>query len=240
MPLVPFTDLLADARRGHYAVGYFESWSLESLLAVADAAEAQRAPVVLGFSGVYLPHPRRKARDPLAAYAAMALSVCRSVSVPAALMFNESPDRAWCSDAVRLGFNAVMYSNEADDPATRLRAVADLVAEAHAAGAAVEAEMESPAGVAGDLRETLGGMFQRPSSARLGLSLTKRSSTHSLSTSARFTFTGGPWSGLTSTGSSVWRNWRRRSCCMGRRRCGRTILPAPLNSGSPRSMSAAG
>jgi fructose/tagatose bisphosphate aldolase len=53
MPLVPFADLLADARRGRYAVGYFESWSLESLLAVADAAEAQCAPVVLGFSGVY-------------------------------------------------------------------------------------------------------------------------------------------------------------------------------------------
>jgi fructose/tagatose bisphosphate aldolase len=152
MSLVPFADLLANARRGRYAVGYFESWSLESLLAVADAAEAQRAPVVLGFSGVYLPHPRRKARDPLGTYAAMALSVCRSVSVPAALMFNESPNRSWCSEAVRLGFNAVMYSNDADDPARRLRAIADLVTEAHAAGAAVEAEMESLAGVAGDLR----------------------------------------------------------------------------------------
>ena len=156
MPLVPFADLLADARRGRYAVGYFESWSLESLLAVADAAEARRAPVILGFSGVYLPHPRRQARDPLAAYAAMALAVCGSVSVPAALMFNESPNRAWCSDAVRLGFNAVMYSNEADDPARRLRAVADLVVEAHTAGAAVEAEMDGLAGVAGDLMEEAG------------------------------------------------------------------------------------
>ena len=93
MPLVPFPDLLADARRRGYAVGYFESWSLESFLAVADAAEARRAPVILGFSGIYLPHPERHAKDPLAPYASMALAVCRSASVPASLLFNESPNR---------------------------------------------------------------------------------------------------------------------------------------------------
>ena len=63
---------MADAARGGYAVGYFESWSLESLLAVADAAEAERSPVILGFSGIYLPHPARQVRDRLAPYAAMA------------------------------------------------------------------------------------------------------------------------------------------------------------------------
>ena len=31
--------------------------ALESLLAVADAAAAERSPVILGFSGIYLPHP---------------------------------------------------------------------------------------------------------------------------------------------------------------------------------------
>ena len=49
MPLVPLTDLLADARAGGYAVGYFEAWDGYSLEAVLDAAEAERAPVVLGF-----------------------------------------------------------------------------------------------------------------------------------------------------------------------------------------------
>ena len=39
MPLVPFHQLMDDAEAGGYAVGYFESWNLESLLAVADAAE---------------------------------------------------------------------------------------------------------------------------------------------------------------------------------------------------------
>ena len=73
MPLVAFQDLMADAARHRYAVGYFESFSLESLLAVTDAAEAERSPVILGFSGIYLPHPARRVRDRLAPYAAMGL-----------------------------------------------------------------------------------------------------------------------------------------------------------------------
>jgi fructose/tagatose bisphosphate aldolase len=148
MPLVPFPDLLAGAR---HAVGYFESWSLESLLAVADAAEAQRAPVILGFSGIYLPHPDRLATDQLAPYASMALAVCHAASVPTALLFNESPNRAWVSNAVRLGFNAVMYSNDAETGPAARDAIAALVHEAHAAGVAVEAEMEAVPGVAGGL-----------------------------------------------------------------------------------------
>ncbi len=52
MPLAPMSRLLSHAQQHHYAVGYFESWNLESLLAVADAAEAMRSPVMLGFSGI--------------------------------------------------------------------------------------------------------------------------------------------------------------------------------------------
>ena len=73
MPLVPFRQLMADAEAGGYAVGYFESWNLESLLAVAEAAEAARSPVILGFSGIALGDTRRVAHDPLSVVAAMGL-----------------------------------------------------------------------------------------------------------------------------------------------------------------------
>ena len=77
MPLVPFHQLMAAAETGNYAVGYFESWNLESLLAAADAAEEARSPVILGFSGISLTHPNRIVNDPLSVYAAMGLDVCR-------------------------------------------------------------------------------------------------------------------------------------------------------------------
>ena len=86
MPLVPFRTIMQQAEEGGYAVGYFESWNLESLLAVADAAEAARAPVVLGFSGVYLPHPGRRVADPLGTYASLGLEVGRGLSVPCCLL----------------------------------------------------------------------------------------------------------------------------------------------------------
>ena len=152
MPLVPFRDLMADAATGGYAVGYFESWNLESLLAVADAAEAERSPVILGFSGIYLPHPLRRAPDRLAPYAAMALAVCRDLSVPACLLFNECPHEDWVADAIDAGFNLVMFSDDRLGRDAAIAANKRLVTLAHAKGAAVEAELAPLAGVAGDLQ----------------------------------------------------------------------------------------
>src|SRR4249920_763685 len=78
MALVPFNDLMNQAEKGGYAVGYFESWNLESIQAVADAAESMRSPVILGFSGIYLPHPSRTSKERLSVYAALGLETCRS------------------------------------------------------------------------------------------------------------------------------------------------------------------
>ena len=113
MSLVPFHQLMADAEAGGYAVGYFESWNLESLMAVADSAAAMQSPVILGFSGIYLPHPRRIVNEPLSVYAAMGLEVCRKLSTPACLLFNESSHLDSVLDAIDQGFNLVMFSDEA-------------------------------------------------------------------------------------------------------------------------------
>ena len=151
MPLVAFQDLMADAARHRYAVGYFESFSLESLLAVTDAAEAERSPVILGFSGVYLPHPARQVRDRLAPYAAMGLAVCRDLTVPACLLFNECPHADWVEAAIGLGFSLVMFSDDALDDSGTVAVIARMVELAHARGAAVEAELAALPGVGGDL-----------------------------------------------------------------------------------------
>jgi len=152
MPLVPFRELMADAQRRRYAVGYFESWNLESLLAVADAAEAQRSPVIQGFSGIYLPHPGRRVADPLAVVAAMAGEVGRRLSVPCCLLFNESPDLAWVQAAGEHGFGVVMYTPEGR-PEDRIQGVRSVVEQAHARGVAVEGELEPPPGLHGGVTD---------------------------------------------------------------------------------------
>jgi ketose-bisphosphate aldolase len=149
--LVPFNELMAAAEDGQYAVGYFESWNLESLLATADAAEATRSPVILGFSGIYLPHPRRQVRDALSVYAAMGLAVCRRLSVPCCLLFNESFDLDWVLESIDLGFNLVMFADERLAADKLVEAVAQVVEKAHARGVAVEGEMNALPGIDGDL-----------------------------------------------------------------------------------------
>ena len=140
------------AEEGGYAVGYFESWSLESLLATADAAEATRSPVILGFSGLYLPHPRRQVREPLHVYAAMGLATCRHLTVPCCLLFNESPELDWVAESIDLGFNLVMFADEKIGAEELINTVARVVEKAHARGVAVEAEMNALPGIHGEIQ----------------------------------------------------------------------------------------
>jgi ketose-bisphosphate aldolase len=151
MTLASFAELMTDAERGGYAVGYFESWNLESLMAVCDAAEATHSPVLLGFSGLYLSHPARVVRDPLSVYAALGLEAIRGLAVPACLVFNETPDIDWVLEAIALGFGLVMYTDEKLDYAEQVEGVRRVVRAAHEAGVAVEGEAMTLPGVGGEL-----------------------------------------------------------------------------------------
>jgi fructose/tagatose bisphosphate aldolase len=151
MPLASFNELMTDAEHGGYAVGYFESWNLESLLAVCDAAEATRSPVLLGFSGIYLPHPARVVHEPLSLYSALGLEAIRRLTVPACLVFNESPDFEWVMDAITLGFGLVMFTDETLSFEGQVENVRRVVEIAHAVGVAVEGEGVSLPGVGGEL-----------------------------------------------------------------------------------------
>ena len=151
MALVPFNELMREAEKGHYAVGYFESWNLESLQAVADAAESTRSPVILGFGGIYLPHPLRTTRENLRVYAALGLETCRNLSVPSCLLFNESPDFDWVTEAIELGFSLVMYTDEELSVEEQVKRVRAIVERAHRKGVAVEGELTPLPGVGGEL-----------------------------------------------------------------------------------------
>ena len=151
MTVVGFHELMTHAEQERYAVGYFECWNLESIMAVADAADAQRSPVKLGFSGIYLPHPARMRSDPLSVYASMGLEVCRALSVPAVLVFNECPHFYRVLEAAALGYGLVMYTDENLAPVEQIARVAQVIEAAHQAGAAVEGEALTLPGVSGDL-----------------------------------------------------------------------------------------
>lgn len=153
MPLVPFNELMQRTAQGRYAVGYFESWDMDSMMAVAAAAEALRSPVLLGFSGIYLPNAKGQAHDPIQLYGQMARELCAQLTVPVTLLYNESPYLDDVLHALDCGYGLVMYSDDAllhHELEARIRTV---VERAHAQNAAVEGEMTALPGVAGELAD---------------------------------------------------------------------------------------
>ena len=151
MPHVRFTELMTAAEAGGYAVGYFESWNMESLFAVADAAVAMRSPVILGFSGIHFPLAESGKKERLGVCAKMAGALCESLAVPACLLFNESPHLNWVLAAIPAGFDLVMFTDATLPPDDLERSVRQVATEAHAKSVAVEAEMMALAGVDGRL-----------------------------------------------------------------------------------------
>lgn len=141
MSLEPIPRLLNAASRGQYALGYFESWNLESLQGVIDAAEQARAPIIIGFNGEFLSGAARRTEERIALYAALGRAAAASATVPCGLIFNECPDDARLTEAATSGFNLIMPADPTatyEDYASRVRSLTN---HAHAHGAAVEAEI---------------------------------------------------------------------------------------------------
>ena len=148
MPLRPISELIHHAREHRYALGYFESWNLESLQGVLDAAEATRSPVIIGFNGEFLGHPERLLFERLECYAELGKAGAACANVPCGLIFNECPNDEWVRKAVLAGFNLVMPADSAASYEDYSRWVAALMPFAHRHGVAVEAEVgHLPSGI---------------------------------------------------------------------------------------------
>jgi ketose-bisphosphate aldolase len=143
MSSIRCVDLLRHARENAYAVGYFEAWNLESLLAVVRAAETASSPVMVGFCGEYLANPQRKLREDINLYGAIARQVARNASVPVATLLNESTDMEVAYQGVTAHFDMVMFVDE-KMPIDQLTVVTQKLVEfAHASDVAVEGEVGS-------------------------------------------------------------------------------------------------
>ena len=141
MSLWPISELIQHARQQEYALGYFESWNLESLQGVLDAAEMTGSPILIGFNGEFLSRAGRQLPERIRCYAELGKAAATDAGVPCGLIFNECPNDEWVRNAVLAGFNLVMPADpSASYEEYRLR-VATLTEFAHRRGAAVEAEI---------------------------------------------------------------------------------------------------
>jgi len=140
MPLVTMPELLEDARKGSYAVGYFESWDLYSLQATIAAAEKENSPLILGVGGLSANHDWLRAVG-IRAFAEVVNEMATGSSVPVATLFNEGDSILESEIAINAGYGAVMMHTEGwpwERLITDTRTVVDM---AHAKGIAVEGEV---------------------------------------------------------------------------------------------------
>ena len=142
MPLESLSRLMQKAQEQKYAVGYFESWSLESLQGVIDAAEQTRSPIIIGFNGEFLSRRRGALEADLTLYAALGKAAALQCAVPCAFIFNECSRDSWVERAIHSGFNIVMLADPEATPEDYKRRVARLTTMAHSRGVAVEAEID--------------------------------------------------------------------------------------------------
>jgi ketose-bisphosphate aldolase len=147
-------EMLEDARRERYAACYCESWNLESLQAVVEAAEAERSPIIAGFNGGFLLRSGQTTLEQLGYYASLRAALGRA-KVPVTFLLNESDSLEQLEQGINLGFDAVMPENEDLPKQEYERLVKQVVEKAHAKGVAVEAQV-------GHLADASGGTEAEP------------------------------------------------------------------------------
>ncbi len=161
MPVVPLPDLLADAEKGRFAVGYFESWDVYSLEAVLAAAEAERSPVIIGIGGLSANHEWLTSVG-VELYGAACASLARRSTVPTGILFNEAESFVEAAAALGAGYNSVMLHTQGWSWERLVADTSALVAAAHGLGIAVEGEVGALAemSIDGNVDTSIGAMTE--------------------------------------------------------------------------------
>jgi ketose-bisphosphate aldolase len=134
-------QIVLEARAQGRAVPAFTTYTLESTRAIIDAAERTGLPVILAAGSSSF---RGSSRAMLAAAAVAAAS---DASVPVGVHLDHSTDLDEIRACLELGYTSVMFDGSQLPFDENVALTRTVVAEAHAAGVWVEAEL---GGVAGD------------------------------------------------------------------------------------------
>lgn len=145
MPLVHPVAMLQAAREGRYCVGAFNVVDYLTIEAVVEAAQAQRAPVILQTSSGTVK------RFGVPILVQMAEMVAGASSVPVALHLDHGTDREVIRRAIREGYNSVMIDASAYPFQENIARTRNVVEEAHCCGVAVEGEIGVVAGTEDDI-----------------------------------------------------------------------------------------
>jgi len=127
-------ELLLDAQRDHYALGAFNVYNLEGVLAVVRAAENESSPAILQVHPTALELGGPVLVD-------LCLAAARQAQVPVAVHLDHSTSATEIRKALELGVPSVMADGSHLPYAANIAFCSEIAGLAHAADAVVEVEL---------------------------------------------------------------------------------------------------
>jgi fructose-bisphosphate aldolase class II len=144
VPLVTLADALRPAMAQGYAVAGMVVLGWEDACAFVQAAEAERAPIILQAG------PGCRAHTPLPVLATMFRTLAERASVPVVAHLDHGHSADECREAIDLGFTSVMFDGSRLPLAENIARTAAIVQRAAASGVSVEGEIGFVGYAAGD------------------------------------------------------------------------------------------
>ncbi len=133
--LCNLNEVLLDAQKGKYAVGLFNSVTLEMTEAIFRAAEKLNSPVIMGTAEILLPAAS------LESVADMIINRAKRSKVPVVLHYDHGLTFEKCMEALKLGYTSVMYDCSTANYDENVSRVREMVKIAHAMNVTVEGEL---------------------------------------------------------------------------------------------------
>ena len=133
--LVNMRQMLDEAGKDKYGIGFFNAVNIEMARAVIETAEELRAPVIVGTAEVLLPYMELKR------VAEYLIPMAKEASVPVCVHYDHGLTFERCIKALRLGFTSVMYDCSTAGYEENLNKVREMVNICHAMDVTVEGEL---------------------------------------------------------------------------------------------------
>lgn len=151
MSLITTKAMLLDAQKNHYAIGAFNVENMEMVMAVVEAAQEMKSPVILQTT------PSTVKYADLAFFYANAKAAAEHADVPVALHLDHGSSFDLAMRAYRAGYTSIMIDGSHDSFEENIRLSKSVADACHPAHVCVEAELGKVGGKEDDLDGGIGG-----------------------------------------------------------------------------------
>ena len=159
MALYNMKEILLDAQKRAYGVGYFNAVNLEMIRAYIEAAEELDSPIIIGTAEALLPIA------PFEWIVPAMLDAAQRARVPVAVHLDHTYHFNTLMQALRAGFGSIMYDGSRESHEDNLQHSAAIARIAHGMGVGLECELGSVSGLSDEAGHEDKMVYTEPSEA---------------------------------------------------------------------------